>query len=82
MNLYVTLLIILTIILIIICSWCLSTFIRLQSASKKYNSDEIFESSCNLSKNYVNTGFNMSIFIIIISIIVLIVLSIISYKTF
>jgi hypothetical protein len=82
MNIYLTLLLILIIILIISCSWCLSTFIRLKSAEKKYNSDEVFESACHLSKKYVITGFNMSIFIIFISVIVLIILSIISYKTF
>lgn len=82
MNLYITLLLVLTIILVISSSWSLSTFNRLESASKKYDSNAVFESACHLSKNYINTGQNMSIIMIIISLIVLIVISIVSYKTF
>ena len=57
-------LLIISIILVIVSSWNLSIFIRLNNYQ--------LESACNVSKNYVNNGKKVSIIVLIISIIFMI----------
>ena len=61
-----------SIILVIVSSWNLSIFIRLDNASLQYQNNYQLESACNVSKNYVNNGKKVSIIVLIISIIFMI----------
>jgi hypothetical protein len=76
MNIRSIFLLIISIILVVVSSWNVSIFVRLDKASPLYvNSDQ-------LSKNYVNSGKNVSIGVLILSIILMIVSSISIYKDF
>lgn len=65
----------LSLILTLVSSWSLGTFLRLHSASKKYNNNKVFESACQLSKEYVTTGVWMGTIITILSLVVLVLTS-------
>jgi hypothetical protein len=82
MELKVILMFLLSLMLTVISSWSLGTFMRLNSASKKYNNNKVFESACQLSKEYVVAGVYMGVVITIISFIVLTLNSYDVYKNF
>ena len=69
--LLITLLII-SLMLVIISSWNIDIFRRLKNAMPKYTSDDIFNNACLMSKNYVIIGYNISIIMLIISVLLMI----------
>ena len=79
MKLCSILLLIISITLVISSSWSLSNFIRLDNASKNYNTDSLFESACNVSKNYVKNGNIISWVLVVISWVILILSSVLIY---
>lgn len=79
MKLYSILLLITSITLVISSSWSLSNFIRLDNASKHYDTDTLFESACNVSKSYTKNGKIISWVLVIISFILLILSSMLIY---
>lgn len=61
--------------LVILSAWSLSTFVRLHKASDKYPSDAVFESACQMSKEYVKTGMISGIAILVFGVILMILSS-------
>lgn len=76
------LLVLLALLLTVIASWSLSTFLRLSKASAKHSTEKEFDSQCNLTKKYVATGKVIGIILVVLSIISLIVSSINLYLVF
>lgn len=76
------LLVLLALLLSVIASWSLSTFLRLSKASDKHSTEKDFESQCHLTKKYVATGKAVGIALVVLSIISLIVSSINLYLVF
>lgn len=60
----------LSLMLVVVTAWSVGTFLRLNSASKKYNNNKDFESACQLSNEYVKAGVWMGIAILLISVVV------------
>lgn len=56
-----------SILLLIQCSWNLSTFLRLTTAASLYNKS-VTESALQMSNEYINTGRIVSIICVLISI--------------
>lgn len=80
---FYSIILLITSILFVICSaWTISQFIRLEQASRKYDSDTLFESACNVSKSYTENGKKISIIFLTISICLLILSSVIIYKDY
>jgi Na+-driven multidrug efflux pump len=70
MELQVILMFLLSLMLVVVTAWSVGTFLRLNSASKKYNNNKVFESACQLSKEYVATGMWMGVVILLLSLVV------------
>jgi len=68
--------------LTIVSAWSLGTFMRLNKAYHKYNNDKVFESACQMSKEYVKAGLWMGVVITVLSIGVLFMASHGVYKSF
>lgn len=75
-------LIIISIMLVIVSSWNLSIFVRLNGVSPQYDNDKVFDYACNVSKKYVKFGKIVSIIMLVISVILLIISSINVYYTY
>ena len=60
---------VLAIILCIISSWSLSTFLRLQNAATKLNSNKELNDKCNVTESYLKTGRTIAIVLIVLSVI-------------
>lgn len=71
MELQSLLLLLLSLVLAIVASWSLSTFIRLQVPVKKLGSDRELSDKCNLTSKYVTTGRQMAIVLVVVSVLVL-----------
>ena len=80
MHIQPIILIITSLMLVIISAWNLSIFIRLKKALNQYTSDDVFDTACHISKHYVITGENISIIMLIISILLMIFSSVSIYK--
>lgn len=61
----------LSILLVIMASWNLNTFIRLDNASKDYPNDQAFTDSCHVSKTYTSGGKTIAIVVLITAIVVM-----------
>ena len=59
---------IISLLLLIQCSWNLSTFLRLKTAASLYTNDSVIESALQMSSEYIYTGRITSIICVIISI--------------
>ena len=70
MELQVILMFLLSLMLVVVTAWSVGTFLRLKNASKKYNNNKVFESACQLSKEYVTTGIWMGVVILLLSLVV------------
>lgn len=75
-------LLIISIILVVVSSWNLSIFLRLDKATTQYPTDGHFDIACNMSTKYVKSGKNVSIGVLIISITLMMASSISIYKDF
>jgi len=67
MDLQVILLFLISLILSVVSAWSVGTFLRLEIASKKYDNNKVFDSACQLSKEYVTTGLLIGKIILILS---------------
>jgi len=76
------LLFLVTVLLVIVSAWSLGTFIKLGNAFKKYDSDKVFNSACNLSIEYIKASVIISFLILVLSFIILILLSTKLYKEY
>ena len=72
----IILLLLTSILLVIVSSWSVATFLRLEKARDKYDSDKVFESACQLGKTYVDVGFYSGIVVIVIGVSLMIISSI------
>ncbi len=66
-----TLLLITTIILAIMSSWSLNTFLRLKKASKQAVSSDAFEDACHVSTTYTKGGEIIAWSMLVMSLILL-----------
>lgn len=82
MDLQAVLLFLVSLIAILISSWSLSTFMRLNEAADKYSNNRVFESACQMSKEYVNTGVKMGAVLIAVLTLVIFMASYNVYKSF
>jgi len=73
------LLLVISIILVLLSSWCLNTYIRLHKTMSKYNTKDQFNYACGMSKQYVNTGLIVSIIFLILGGLTMITSSIMIY---
>lgn len=73
-------LLVISIMLVLISSWCLNTYIRLYKTSDKYSSDNEFNSACGMSRKYVIAGIAVSITFLAIGTIAMIISSVIIYR--
>ena len=80
MDLNLILCLILALMLVIMSAWSVSVFIRLEAASKTYDSDDIFESACKITKAGVVSGKWISICVLILSLMIMILTSFRLYK--
>jgi hypothetical protein len=72
-------LLIVSIMLVIVTSWNVNIFIRLEYASSKYSNDK-FDTACGLSNKYSKNGKIVSIVMLLLSVLLMIGSSIIIYK--
>lgn len=75
------LLLVISIILVLISSWCLNTYIRLHKTMSNYDTENQFNAACGMSKQYVNTGIAVSITFLIIGGLAMITSSIMIYRS-
>lgn len=71
MKIQSTILLIVSIILVLVSSWNLSIFIRLNGVSSRYPTDGQFDSACHVSKTYVSTGKKASIIMLIVAVLLM-----------
>ena len=76
MELQSLLILLLALLITVIASWSLSTFIRLHKAATQYDSDSTLSEKCNLTKNYILVGRTVAIVLVVVSVIVMIASSI------
>lgn len=76
MELQSLLILLLALVMAVISSWSLSTFVRLNGATTQYDSDRTLSDSCNFTKNYVVVGRTVAIVLVVVSVLVLIASSI------
>jgi hypothetical protein len=79
MKIQSILLLIVSIMLVIVTAWNVSIFIRLDYASSKYSNYK-FNTTCSISKKYSKTAKIVSIFMLVLSVLLMISSSIIIYK--
>jgi hypothetical protein len=72
MELSLIVLLLTSLILIILSSWNLNTFIRLKNASKDYKTDQSFENVCHVSKTYITGGLVVAIVMVCVSLFIFI----------
>lgn len=65
------LLLLVSLMMIILSSFGLATFIRLKSAEKTYTTEDSFNDACHVSKNYVHIGLGVNGAILVLSFVVL-----------
>lgn len=75
-------LLIISVTLVVMSAWNLSILNRLHSASPDYQTDDIFDSACHVSKSYVNSGRVMSGVVLITSIVFMVGSSVSIYMTY
>lgn len=61
------LLLIVSMLFLIQSSWILSTFLRLKLATKLYNNNSVSENAIQMSLEYINTGYIISILCVLFS---------------
>lgn len=61
------LLLIVSMLFLIQSSWILGTFLRLKLATKLYNNNAVSENAMQMSLEYINTGYIISILCILFS---------------
>lgn len=71
---------VISIMLVLISSFCLNTYLRLHKTSSKYESDNTFSGACGMSKDYVISGIIISITFLIISAVSMIISSVMIYR--
>ncbi len=76
MEIQSLLIFLLALIIAVISSWSLSTFLKLHKAIGNFDSDQTLLSKCNFSKNYVEVGKTMAILLLVVSVLVLIASSV------
>ena len=76
MELQSLMILLLALLITVIASWSLSTFIRLHKAATQYESDITLSDKCNLTKNYILVGRTVAIVLIAVSVLVMIASSI------
>ena len=72
-------LLVISIMLVLLSSWCLNTYLSLNKTSNKYVSNNEFTGACGMSREYVNAGIIISLTFLIISAVVMIGTSVIIY---
>lgn len=72
----------LSLMLVVVSAWSLGTFIRLNRASKNYKNNTVFESACQLSKEYVTAGLWIGITITLLSLALFAINSYYVYKNY
>lgn len=82
MNLQSILLFLITLLLVIISAWSLSTFLRLNRAKGQYKTDKVLQTACQVSKMYVSTGLSVATVSTILSLIILLLVSWNLYKNY
>jgi len=80
MNFELVLLLITSIMMVILSSWNLNTFLRLGNASGYYPNDQEFEDACHVSKTYTTGGKIVAIVMLIVSVGLLVLSSVMLYK--
>jgi hypothetical protein len=80
MRIQSIILLIISIMLVLVSSWNMSIFIRLDEASYQYQSDDEFDTACHISKKYVSTGKNVSTTMLVIFVILMLVSSVSIYR--
>ena len=76
MELQSLLIMLLALVMAVIASWSLSTFVRLHKATIQYDSDRTLSDRCNFTKNYVVVGRTVAIVLVVVSGLVLLASSI------
>jgi len=76
MELQSLLILLLAMIVAVMASWSLSTFIKLHHAIGAFDSDRTLVNKCNFTRNYVKVGRTMAIVLVIVSVLILIASSI------
>ena len=76
MELQSLLIMLLALVVAVVASWSLSTFVRLHEAAANYDSDRELSDRCNFSKNYVVVGRTVAIVLVIVSVLVLLASSV------
>lgn len=71
MEFHLILLLIVSVMLVILSAWNLSTFIRLEKTANDYSSSQDFEDSCHMSKTYTKSGRTVAIVMLTVSIVIL-----------
>lgn len=75
-------LLIISVTLVVMSAWNLSILNRLHSASLQYQTDDVFNSACHVSKRYVNSAYGVSGIVLITSIVFMIGSSVSIYMTY
>lgn len=71
MELQSLLIMLLALIMTVMASWSLSTFVRLNVARSRYDSDRALSDRCNFTANYVVVGKTVAIVLVVVSVLVL-----------
>ncbi len=69
-----------SLLLLVQCSWNLSTFLGLSTASSLYSNDSVVESALQMSRTYIETGKSVSSICVIVSIGLVVFSGIILFK--
>ena len=76
MELQSLLILLLALIVAVMASWSLSTFIKLNQAIGKFDSDRTLVNKCNFTSNYVQVGRTMAILLVVVSVLIVIASSV------
>ncbi len=82
MNIAFIMLFITSLSLILLSSWNVNLFIKLNNASSQTPTDSMFKYSCNLSKTYVKSGLIISTLFLLLSVSLFVISSIHIYRSF
>ena len=72
MELQSLLILLLAMIVAVLASWSLSTFIKLHKAIGQFDTDRTLVNKCNFTKNYVQVGRTMAIVLVVVSVLILV----------
>lgn len=76
MELQSLLILLLALIVAVMASWSLSTFIKLNQAIGNFDSDRTLVNKCNFTSNYVQVGRTMAILLVVVSVLIVIASSV------